>query len=237
MADADRCGAVQGRECAIDALKRLGWWAADYAYAGFWQVRSFFGRSDPAGFATGAGVPIVVLAGVYETWRFLEPLVVALHDRGHPVYVVDALRRNRFPVVDEAQQIAAFLRERDLSGVILVAHSKGGLAGKLAMTAAEGWRIRSMLAVATPFGGSRYARRMPGRVLRAFAPDDPSIVALAREIEVNARIVSVYAEFDPHIPEGSELPGAKNVVLGTGGHFRILAHPRVLAELAVLAES
>lgn len=182
-------------------------------------------------------MPIVVLAGVYETWRFLEPLVVALHDRGHPVYVVDALRRNRFPVVDEAQQITAFLRERDLSGVILVAHSKGGLAGKLAMTASEGWRIRSMLAVATPFGGSRYARRMPGRVLRAFAPDDPSIVALAREIDVNARIVSVYAAFDPHIPEGSELPGAKNVVLDTGGHFRILAHPRVLAELAVLAES
>lgn len=32
------------------------------------------------------------------------------------------------------------------------------------------------------------------------------------------------------------LPGAKNVELDTGGHFRILAHPRVMAEVAALAE-
>lgn len=74
------------------------------------------------------------------------------------------------------------------------------------------------------------------RTLRAFSPDDPSIVGLTRHLEVNARIVSIYAEFDPHIPDGSKLAGAKNVRLDTGGHFRILAHPRVLAELAVLAE-
>ncbi len=59
----------------------LGWWAADYAYAGFWQVRSFFGRDQADDFATGDRAPIVVLAGVYETWRFLEPLIVALHER------------------------------------------------------------------------------------------------------------------------------------------------------------
>jgi hypothetical protein len=97
-------------------------------------------------------------------------------------------------------------------------------------------RVRSMLAIATPFGGSRYARRMPVRTLRAFSPDDPSIRALSAQADVNARIVSVYARFDPHIPEGSELPGAKNVPLDTGGHFRVLAHPRVMAELAALAE-
>jgi predicted alpha/beta hydrolase family esterase len=135
-----------------------------------------------------------------------------------------------------AQSVADFLVEHDLTDVILVAHSKGGLAGKLVMTGPAGTRVRAMLAVATPFGGSRYARLMLSRTLRAFSPDDPSIVSLARQRTVNERIVSIYAEFDPHIPEGSELPGAKNVRLETGGHFRILANPRVLAELAVLAE-
>ena len=38
------------------------------------------------------------------------------------------------------------------------------------------------------------------------------------------------------VPAGSELVGAKNVRLDTGGHFRVLAHPRVMAELAALAE-
>jgi hypothetical protein len=46
----------------------------------------------------------------------------------------------------------------------------------------------------------------------------------------------MYGRFDPHIPEGSELPGATNIVLGTGGHFRVLAQPRVLEELLRLAE-
>lgn len=134
-----------------------------------------------------------------------------------------------------AEQVAGFLEAEDLSDVILVAHSKGGLAGKLVMTGRAADRVRSMLAIATPFGGSRYARMIPVRTLRAFSPDDPSIVGLARQLDVNTRIVSIYAHFDPHIPEGSELAGAKNVRLDTGGHFRILAHPRVLAELAVLA--
>ena len=47
---------------------------------------------------------------------------------------------------------------------------------------------------------------------------------LSREGRVNERITSVYGLFDPHIPEGSMLPGARNIQLETAGHFRILAH-------------
>lgn len=217
-------------------MRAAAWWLADYAYAGYWQVRATFDRADAKSFGSGNAAHIVVLPGVYETWRFMQPLITALHERGHPVHVVDALRRNQGPVAEMAESVTDFLEKHDLGDVILVAHSKGGLAGKLAMTGRAAGRVRSMLAVATPFGGSRYARLFPVGTLRAFAPEDPSIVSLARQLTVNARIVSIYAQFDPHIPEGSELAGAKNVRLDTGGHFRILAHPRVLAELAVLAE-
>jgi pimeloyl-ACP methyl ester carboxylesterase len=217
-------------------LRNAGWWTADYLYAGYWQVRAMFDRTDPVSFASGSGAHIVVLPGVYETWKFMQPLVAALHERGHPVHIVDTLHRNRRPVVDMARRVAEYLERHDLTDVILVAHSKGGLAGKVVMTGPAGERVRSMLAIATPFGGSRYARLMLSRSLREFSPENPSIVTLAQQLTVNERIVSVYARFDPHIPEGSELAGARNVRLDTGGHFRVLAHPRVLAELAVLAE-
>ncbi|MFJ3471737.1 esterase/lipase family protein [Microbacterium maritypicum] len=227
---------VSSEEPVIGVLKKAGWWIADYVYAGYWQVRAMFDRTDPASFASGSAAHIIVLPGVYETWRFLQPLVAAMHDRGHPVHIVDTLHRNQRPVADMARAVEAFLTENGLDDVILVAHSKGGLAGKVVMTGPAGERVRSMLAIATPFGGSRYARLMLSRTLREFSPEDPSIVSLAQQLTVNERIVSVYAAFDPHIPEGSELAGAKNVRLDTGGHFRILANPRVLAELAVLAE-
>lgn len=225
-------------ERIIDLVTRARWWIADYAYAAYWQLRAAFDRRDADAFASGPAAPLVILPGVYETWRFMQPLITALHDRGHPVHVLDALAHNRGPVRDAARVLEAFLDAKELSDVILVAHSKGGLAGKLAMAGASGVRVRAMLAIATPFGGSRYARLLPARSLRAFSPSDPSIVELARHLEVNERIVSVYAAFDPHIPEGSELHGArKNVRLDTGGHFRVLADPRVLAEVAALAEA
>lgn len=220
----------------IRILRNAAWWIADYAYAAAWQLRAFFDRSDPSSFSAGELAPIVVLPGVFETWRFMQPLAAALNRRGHPVHLVDSLERNRAPVTDAAAEVSAYLVEHDLREVILVAHSKGGLAGKLVMLGPAADRVRSMLAVATPFAGSRYARRMPTRALRAFSPDDPSILDLTRQAEVNERIVSVYPRFDPHIPEGSELAGAKNVRLDSGGHFRVLAHPRVMAELAALAE-
>jgi pimeloyl-ACP methyl ester carboxylesterase len=216
--------------------RRLGWWVRDYAYAAVWQLRATFGRSDAATFRSGTRTPVVVLPGVYETWRFLRPLATALHERGHPVHVLDALRHGRRPVADMAASVADYLQANDLRDIVIAAHSKGGLVGKQVMLGAAGERVRGMVAVATPFGGSRYARFMLDPTLRIFSPRSRTILELSRHAEVDARIVSVFGRFDPHIPEGSVLPGARNVLLDTGGHFRILAHPRVMAEIIALAE-
>lgn len=206
-------------------------------YAGWWQARAALDRRSAQEFRSGHAVPIVIIPGVYETWRFMQPLVAALHSRGHPVHVLESLAHNRRPVVDAARTVTEFLEGEGITDALIVAHSKGGLAGKAVLTGPAGDRIRGMVAIAAPFGGSRYARLLPVRTLRAFAPNDPEIMGLSTHLDVNSRIVSIFAEFDPHIPEGSELRGAlKNVRLDTGGHFRILAHPRVMAEIAAFSE-
>ena len=69
-----------------------------------------------------------------------------------------------------------------------------------------------MVAIATPFGGSRYASLLLGRTLRAFRPNDATLLQLAAARDPNARIVSVYPAFDPHIPGGSELDGAVTIL-------------------------
>ncbi len=63
---------------------------------------------------------------------------------------------------------------------------------------------------------------------RALAPSAPDVLALAAETAVNARITSIYPLFDPHVPGGSELPGAENVRLPIAGHTRILSDPIAL---------
>lgn len=208
-------------------------WALDYAYAVRYLVPAAFDRHDPADYRAGDGTkpPVLVLPGVYETWQFLRPLIERLHDRGHPVHVVTALHRNAAPVVASADLVAAYLAEQDLRDVIVVAHSKGGLIGKYGMLLRDpDARIDRMIAVATPFSGSVYARYIAVPSIHAFSPRDATTLLLGAHREVNARITSIYGEFDPHIPGGSNLPGATNVRLtGEGGHFRILGTPALHA--------
>lgn len=217
-------------------IRDLVWWGQDYMYALGAQLRAV-GPGRPDDRTTGTRRPLVLLPGIYETWRFLQPLADTLHARGHPIHVVAGLGSNRRPIAESARQVADLLVDRDLTDVVLVAHSKGGLIGKhlLAFDPA-GARVRGMVAVATPFGGSRYSRLMPSPSLRAFRSGDATMRALAAAAGVNTRIVSVYGAFDPHVPEGSELAGARNVRLDGGGHFRVLADPRVIAEVIRAAE-
>jgi hypothetical protein len=154
------------------------------------------------------------------------------------------------------------------AGRVLVAHSKGGLIGKhllvktgaAAAAAAEAsvggdpaaaaaaaplragrapLGVLGLVAVATPFGGARRARLFFVPSIRAFLPGNETIVMLGRETSVNGRIVSVFGPYDPHIPEGSALDGATNIVVPTQGHFRVLGsattHAAVLDGIGLLA--
>ncbi|MCG7285647.1 hypothetical protein MHY85_06610 [Cellulomonas sp. ACRRI] len=220
---------------AAEGARRAVWWGQDYAYAGWRQARGLLSRTSPDSYTRPAHPrrpPVLLLPGVWETWRFLEPLARGLFAGGHPVHVVAPFGLNRGSVPDMADLAAAQLREADLRGVVLVAHSKGGLIGKSVMGRADvGDRVLGMVAINTPFSGSPYARLLPVRSIRAFLPDDEVLTALAAQRADHGRIVSVATCFDPHIPTGSELPGARNVRLATPGHFRSLADPALLPML------
>lgn len=221
-------------------LRRLGdlarrgfaWWL-DYVYVGFWQAhallfpasnRRFLEDTDPA------AAPVLLIPGIYETWQFLHPVAKRLHALGHPVHVVHGLGYNSGTIEAMAAVVAAHLRENDLRDVVIVAHSKGGLIGKTVMSATdEGHRVRSMVAINTPFSGSVYARFAPLRSIQEFSPRHAGLIRLAENLEINRSIVSIYGLFDPHIPGGSYLEGATNVQLDTMGHFRPIADHRLLA--------
>ncbi|AEE46714.1 esterase/lipase family protein [Cellulomonas fimi] len=213
------------------AVHRTWWRVADYAYAGWYQVRGVLAPGDPDRYAepTARRAPDVVLVpGVMEPWPFLQPLAARLFAAGHAVHVVPGLGYHVQDLAEAVRTVAELLADRDLTDVVVVAHSKGGLVGKLLLAdPGAGPRVRGLVAVATPFAGSRLARFLPLRSIRIFRPDHPDIVGLARVADVDRRIVSVFSRWDPHVPEGSVLAGARNVELETPGHFRVLADPRL----------
>ena len=217
--------AGRGRGRALAPLRKAGVALLDYEYAVRHQLRAEFDRGEPDALVAveGARAPVVLLPGIFETWRFLRPLARHVHAGGHPVHIVTALERNLMSIADGARIVADYLETRDLRNVTIVAHSKGGLVAKFAMgMPGIGERVRLIVAVSTPFSGSSLARFVPFPSVRALQPANETLRRLAVAREANARIVSVSGLVDPHIPNGSHLDGARNVRLPVGGHFRIL---------------
>ncbi|TBN57010.1 alpha/beta hydrolase [Glaciihabitans arcticus] len=210
-------------------IRRAFFWWLDYVYVGWWQLRHFLGGRDASRYLNGELAPVLLIPGVYETWQFLRPVANRLHALGHPVHVLSELRYNLLGVSESAALAQAYIEAKDLRGVIIVAHSKGGLIGKHMMVLDDtSGRIDRMTAIATPFGGSIYARYFLVRAIRAFRPNEPTLAMLGANAAANTRITSIFGVFDPHIPAGSRLEGATNVQLPVYGHFRLLADERVL---------
>ena len=210
--------------------RALRFFAADYPTA----LRLRFGQGShrgtpPAEWARGERAPVVLIPGVYEPWWYLEPIGRRLHALGHPVVPVPTLAGNTRPIVATSRLVADVLDGLDLRGVVLVAHSKGGIVGKhlMAFDDPDG-RVARLVALATPFRGSGMASFIPTRAIREFRLTDPELRALRDRRDVDARITSVYPLLDPHIPEGSRLPGARNVPLRMGGHFGLLLAPAAI---------
>ena len=238
----------------MTSLKRLGWWALDYIYASWQQLASLFRPQVPARYSEGnSALPaVVLLPGVYEGWLFLEPAASRLNALGFRVFSVPGLGLNRRPVPESAASVATFLTQlgesRGITEYILLAHSKGGLIGKRAMLDAvlcsdnslkhdagapvpappTQVEVLGLVAVATPFSGSPYAKYLLSRTLRDFSPLDAVLLALQADTALNHKIVSIYPEFDPHIPGGSALAGALNIELPIAGHFRTLQDESLL---------
>ncbi len=100
----------------MTAWRRARWWASDYAYAVKRQARSAFSRSDADSLTSGGLAPVLVIPGIYESWKLLAPLVHKVHSAGHPGYVVPELQLNVSPIVESGERVIAYLERHDLDG-------------------------------------------------------------------------------------------------------------------------
>lgn len=209
---------------------------ADYAYVARSRLRYWrYGARPPAPIdaAPDAPPPVLLIPGVFETWHYLKPIRDRLVALGHPVHSVAELGFNRHPIPEMAALLAAYVTHRELVDVRIVAHSKGGLIGKLLLVsddpqAGGAGRFDRMISINTPYGGSPLARYGLGP-WREFTPTRPVIQELAAAPHVNARITAMHSAFDQYVPpESAHLDGAENVPLPHVGHFRVLGLPDVI---------
>ncbi len=209
-------------------IRKLGHWVHDYLYAVHQAAYSFIYRGVPRhylGYVVSGRPPIILIPGIYEKWHSLKAFADPLSRRGHPVYALTHLGYNTGAISRSAQLVRELIEEQKLRKVIILAHSKGGLIGKavLAFHNRDN-RVRKVIAIASPFGGSYAVNYFPIRTLRELHPSHETIRRLQQEKTVNRHIVSIFGVFDNHVwPEDScRLPGARNIEVNVHGHHKIL---------------
>lgn len=214
-------------------------WTLDYAYVLRKQLIGAINRAKPDRYRnpqTGR-VSVILIPGIYERWQFMEPVADLLHRHDYDVHVIEGLGYNRRGIEEMSKIITAYIETSETEEFVLVAHSKGGLIGKyLLVNDNADNKVKGLIALNTPFSGSKYAYLfLLVKSLRIFIPNSSTLKLLSKNQLVNQAIVSIYGKFDPHIPGGSKLEGAKNIQLETHGHFRIMndrtVHQAILKEL------
>ena len=230
--------AAGARELAADLLTNARhWreWSADYRYLAGARLRGVL-RAARLPVPSGAVRDVVVLPGIYETPADLGPLTAALAAGGHRIHRVPGLARQLIAMSELTRRVASYARRTNLSHALILAHSKGGLLGKAVLNGPQGHRFDGMIAVATPWHGSRYAALFwPGLGVRSLRPSSRLIAAAAVPSTADGRTVTISPAFDPHVPLGSALAGALNLGVRAAGHFKSLAAPETIALVTDLA--
>ena len=220
----------------------VGGIAADYAYVLGRRLTATVRRRAPLpgeGTPPGSrGRPVVILPGIFESWHYLQRIIEGLAAAGHPVHIVGDIGLNGRPIPATAKLVYQYLVAHDLTDAIIVAHSKGGLVGKHVMLhdarvtpdadLPGRRRVGHLIAVNTPWRGSELARYGLG-AWREFQPRLPVISHLAAENAVDARITAIDSAIDQYVPRDSAPAAATRIPLPLVGHFRVLAHPAVVA--------
>jgi len=197
--------------------------------------------------ASPGTVPVILIHGFSLTPWTMVLIWLRLRARGHgPLHFLDF-----HPMLGGIDTFAAQLGELvdRVAGsgpgsgpVDVVGHSMGGLIAARYMTAHPG-RVRTLVAIGTPFHGTRLWALSVGRCLPQMRPGGPFLEEILGHpaFPGATRITCIYSDFDqiilPWRSARLELPGVRNVALTGLGHVALLLSHRVASEAAAALDA
>lgn len=201
----------------------------DSFYAAYGFSKMYFYRKPPEKYVKDVkdGLnPIIILPGYLVRWAFMKNIADAVSSLGHSVYVVRELKNNTKNVADSAKIVSDFIEKNNLKNVVIVGRSKGGLIGKYILVHFNKEnRVKGMIAIATPFYGSKLANYYKFIKSNEYYPQHPIIKELSEHQEVNNKIVTINPSDDNIVlsDKGTYLDGAlENIDVKVAGHHKVV---------------
>jgi len=194
----------------------------------------YFYRKPPEYFLSNSKKgfpPVVFIQGYLARWGFMKPLGDKLARAGYPVYVIPELGNELVSVEKGAKIVKAMIERKNLKGVVLIGHSKGGIVGKyLLVHENSDGRIVGLVALAAPFLGARFAPLI--RSAKELSPRSDLLMDLLVNNDVNKKIVTISPSFDAtSVHNGDKLVGAENITVKTSGHKKLVSDKEVANEV------
>lgn len=217
-------------------------WIIDYYYDFIGKFLMIAHKNPPKhylDYVVKNKAPIILIPGISNKWGFLKRLGDSISRLGHPVHVVRKLGFNLLDIPRSAKIVREIVTQNNLEKAIIVGHSKGGIIGKyFLMHENKDNRIKGVIAIASPFSGSRLVNHVPGIAFKELAPESKMIKYMNSNSEVNPKIISIMPEFDNHVwsEKKSYLRGALNITFSIKGHHKIIFDRSAIKKIIELIE-
>lgn len=178
---------------------------------------------------------MILVPGIFSTWGGMKKLADYVSSNGYAIHVIKALGEELKDIPTSAEIVTSYIENNQLSNIILLSHSKGGIIGKyLLENLNKNQSVIGMISIATPYVGTSVARYFPFKRIREFDTDSDLIKSMEANSFENHKIIAIYAKIDEADTLGGYLKGAKeNIELDVNGHIRILFNDKLLKTVIV----
>lgn len=188
------------------------------------------GKTPPAKWSVGNKGDIILVLGFGETWRFLENIGNHLNQLGFRIHTIPEFSYNTLPISSSVQKLEDFVEYKNLTKVILLSHSKGGLIAKRYIDkGSNAMKVIRLFSIASPYQGTIWGY-LYFFSLFEIAPDSLDIHKILSHTTNNKKIINIYAKWDNHIIpyKNAVLPGAVNKQIDVVGHTRVITAKETL---------
>ena len=226
----------------IPMIPKAIYWVIDYFYLFYGNLLMLIHKNPPKRFLSLAAkgkISIILIPGIANKWGFLKKLGDSISLKGHPVYIASKLKFNFLDIPTSSRIIREIIDKNNLKRAVIIGHSKGGLIGKyLLVHENKDNRIKGLIAIGTPFSGSRIVQNLPRKPYKELSPESNIIKILNSHKEVNSKVISIMPSFDNHVwhEKGSYLEGALNIKVPIKGHHKIVFDKDAINRIIKLLE-
>ncbi len=167
---------------------------------------------------------VILLPGYAESFLFLWTIGNLLNNLGYRIWVLEDFKSTG-RIDDETKKFVPFIKNNNLTNIILVGHSRGGLIAKLLVDKYPkiAGLVKKIITIATPWQGTAYGYIRFWNLVE-LKPDSNLIKKLSTNSANTAKIVNLYPRIDNHVLPNRNLvlTGADNRQIHIMGHTRIL---------------